>query len=223
MLVVDGLTKSYAGPRPRTVFAGVHLELSSGDYVAVMGESGIGKSTLLNLIAGLDSADEGSIQLDGLELTALDDDELTALRRKGMGFVFQAFHVLPYLTVAQNVGLPLSLLGVAGVDADARVATMLAGVGLGERGASMPRELSGGELQRVAIARALVHGPQLVLADEPTGNLDPETASQVLRLLREQVKANSAAGILVTHSRVAAQTCDRILQLTAAGLRELEP
>jgi putative ABC transport system ATP-binding protein len=223
MLVVHGLTKSYAGPRPRTVFVGVHLELSVGDYVAVMGESGIGKSTLLNLIAGLDSADEGSIQLDGLELTALDDDALTALRRKRMGFVFQAFHVLPYLTVAQNVALPLSLLGVAGAEADARVASMLAGVGLGERGVSMPRELSGGELQRVAIARALVHEPRLVLADEPTGNLDPETASQVLGLLREQIKANSAAGILVTHSRVAAQTCDRVLQLTPAGLRELTP
>ena len=221
MLVVHGLTKSYAGPRPRAVFAGVDMELAPGDYVAVMGESGSGKSTLLNLIAGLDSADEGSIKLDGTELTALDDDALTALRRKRMGFVFQAFHVLPYLTVAQNVALPLSLLGVAGSEADARVAGMLAGVGLSERGASMPRELSGGELQRVAIARALVHGPQLVLADEPTGNLDAETASQVLSLLREQIKANGAAGILVTHSRVAALTCDRILQLTLAGLREL--
>jgi len=221
MLVVHGLTKSYAGPRKRTVFADVRLELSVGDYVAVMGESGIGKSTLLNLIAGLDSADEGSIQLDGLELTTLDDDALTVLRRKRMGFVFQAFHVLPYLTVAQNVALPLSLLGVARVEAGARVATMLAGVGLGERGVSMPRELSGGELQRVAIARALVHRPQLVLADEPTGNLDAETASQVLRLLREQIKANGTAGILVTHSRMAAQTCDRMLQLTPAGLREL--
>jgi putative ABC transport system ATP-binding protein len=221
MLVVHGLTKSYAGPRPRTVFSGVDLELAPGDYVAVMGESGIGKSTLLNLIAGLDSADEGSIQLDGVELTALDDDALTLLRRKRMGFVFQAFHVLPYLTVAQNVALPLSLLGVGGVEADARVASMLAGVGLSERETSMPRELSGGELQRVAIARALVHGPQLVLADEPTGNLDLETASQVLRLLRDQIKANSTAGILVTHSRMAAQTCDRTLQLTPAGLHEL--
>jgi putative ABC transport system ATP-binding protein len=138
-----------------------------------------------------------------------------------MGFVFQAFHILPYLTVAQNVALPLSLLGVAGAEADARVAGMLAGVGLSGREASMPRELSGGELQRVAIARALVHRPQLVLADEPTGNLDAETASQVLSLLREQIKANGAAGILVTHSRVAAQTCDRVLQLTLAGLREL--
>jgi len=223
MLVVHGLTKSYAGQRPRTVFADVDLTLSPGDYIAVMGESGIGKSTLLNLIAGLDSADEGSVKLDGTELTALDDDALTALRRKRMGFVFQAFHVLPYLTVAQNVALPLSLLGVTGSEADARAAGMLAGVGLSERGTSMPRELSGGELQRVAIARALVHGPQLVLADEPTGNLDAETASQVLSLLREQIKANSAAGILVTHSPAAAQTCDRMLQLTPAGLRELAP
>lgn len=223
MLVVHGLTKSYAGPRPRIVFADVHLQLCTGDYVAVMGESGIGKSTLLNLIAGLDSAEQGSVQLDGLELTALDDDALTTLRRKHMGFVFQAFHVLPYLTVAQNVALPLSLLGIAGAEADARVAGMLAGVGLSEREVSMPRELSGGELQRVAIARALVHRPQLVLADEPTGNLDAETASHVLRLLRQQIKANGTAGILVTHSRMAARTCDRMLQLTPAGLRELTP
>src|SRR5437667_12555157 len=220
MLSVQGLTKRYGGPRPRTVFADVDLTLDAGDYVAVMGESGSGKSTLLNLIAGLDSADEGSIQLDGVELTALDDDALTLLRRKRMGFVFQAFHVLPYLTVAQNVALPLSLLGVGGAEADARVASMLAEVGLSDRAESMPRELSGGELQRVAIARALVHRPQLVLADEPTGNLDPDTAMQVLRLLREQVKANNASGLLVTHSRMAADTADRILLLTRTGLHE---
>jgi putative ABC transport system ATP-binding protein len=223
MLAVHGLTKSYAGPRPRTVFADVDLELSPGDTVAVMGESGSGKSTLLNLVAGLDSADRGSIKLDGVELTTLDDDALTILRRRQFGFVFQAFHVLPYLSVARNVALPLSLLGIAGAQADARVALMLAGVGLDGRGESMPRELSGGELQRVAIARALVHGPRLVLADEPTGNLDADTASQVLRLLREQVKVNGAAAILATHSRAAAQTCDRILQLTPAGLRSPAP
>lgn len=219
MLVVHGLTKSYAGPPPRAVFADVDLELFPGDYIAVMGESGSGKSTLLNLVAGLDSPDRGSIKLDGVELTTLDDDALTVLRRKHLGFVFQAFHVLPYLTVARNVALPLSLLGMTGSDADARVTSMLAGVGLDGRGESMPRELSGGELQRVAIARALVHGPRLVLADEPTGNLDAETAGQVLRLLREQIKANGAAGVLVTHSPVAAQTCDLILRLTLAGLR----
>jgi putative ABC transport system ATP-binding protein len=221
MLAVQGLTKSYAGPRPRTVFVGVDLALSPGDYIAVMGESGSGKSTLLNLIAGLDSADRGSIKLDEVELTTLDDDALTILRRERFGFVFQAFHVLPYLTVARNVALPLSLLGTTGPEADARITEILAGVGLEGRGESMPRELSGGELQRVAIARAIVHRPSVVLADEPTGNLDAETAGQVLRLLREQIKANGAAGILVTHSHVAAQTCDRIVQLTPTGLRAL--
>ena len=221
MLAVRGLTKSYAGPRPRAIFADVDLELSRGDYIAIMGESGVGKSTLLNLIAGLDTPDRGSIKLGGIELTALDDDALTALRRERFGFVFQAFHVLPYLSVARNVALPLSLLGVDAAESDERVASVLTGVGLDGRGESMPRELSGGELQRVAIARALVHGPQLVLADEPTGNLDTETASQVLRLLREQVKSKGAAGILVTHSHAAARTCDRILQLTPTGLRAL--
>jgi putative ABC transport system ATP-binding protein len=221
MLAVQGLAKSYAGPRPRTVFSGVDLQLAAGEYVAVMGESGIGKSTLLNLIAGLDSADRGSIRLDGVELTALDDDALTQLRRQCLGFVFQAFHVLPYLSVAQNVALPLSLLGVAREEAAQRVAAILAQVGLSERGTSMPRELSGGELQRVAIARALVHRPSLVLADEPTGNLDPETAGQVLRLLRDAIKSNGAAGILVTHSRAAAETADRILLLTTSGLQTL--
>ncbi len=223
MLVVHGLTKSYAGPRPRAVFADVDLSLSPGDYVAIMGESGAGKSTLLNLVAGLDSPDRGSIALDGIELTTLDDDALTALRRERFGFVFQAFHVLPYLTVAQNVALPLSLLGVVAPEKDARVRRVLAGVGLDDRDQSMPRELSGGELQRVAIARALVHAPRVVLADEPTGNLDADTAGQVLRLLREQIKSHGAAGILVTHSRAAAQTCDRIMQLTPTGLHALPP
>jgi putative ABC transport system ATP-binding protein len=223
MLLVRDLRKSFAGPRPRTVFAGVDLDLAPGEYVAVMGESGIGKSTLLNLVAGLDNADGGSVKLDGVELTTLDDDALTILRRAHLGFVFQAFHVLPYLTVGQNVALPLSLLDIVGTEAQDRVGAMLAAVGLGDRGAGMPSELSGGELQRVAIARALVHTPRLVLADEPTGNLDPESAGQVLRLLREQIKANNAAGILVTHSQVAAQTCDRILQLTSAGLRDTAP
>ena len=219
MLVVRGLAKTYTTHKTRTVFADVDLDLAAGDYVAVMGESGIGKSTLLNLIAGLDSADRGSIVLDGVDLTRLDDDAVTMLRRRAFGFVFQAFHVLPYLTVEQNVALPLSLLGVPSPEARARVAAMLAGVALDGRGEAMPRELSGGELQRVAIARALVHAPRLVLADEPTGNLDVETAGQVLELLRGQVKAGGAAGILVTHSRAAAATCDRVFQLTPAGLR----
>jgi putative ABC transport system ATP-binding protein len=220
VLSIRKLAKTYAGPRQRTVLAGVDLDLAPGDYVAVMGESGVGKSTLLNLIAGLDRADAGSIALDGVELTTLDDDSLTALRRERMGFVFQAFHVLPYLTVARNVALPLALAGTADADVRQRVAAILDAVGLGDRAASLPRELSGGELQRVAIARALVHEPKLVLADEPTGNLDFDTATHVLQLLRDQVKAHRAAGILVTHSRVAAGTADRVLTLSREGLRE---
>ena len=218
MLSIRQLGKAYAGARQRTVLTGIDLDLAAGEYVAVMGESGIGKSTLLNLVAGLDRPDAGSIRFDGVDLATLDDDALTALRRVKMGFVFQAFHVLPYLTVGQNVALPLSLVGRADDVAAGQVEAILAAVGLGDRSASMPRELSGGELQRVAIARALVHRPGLVLADEPTGNLDAESATQVLRLLRDQVKANGAAGILVTHSQAAAATADRVLVLTREGL-----
>ena len=224
MLSIRGLAKSFAGLRPRAVFRGVDLDVEPGAFIAVMGESGVGKSTLLNLIAGLDHADAGSISVDGIELSGLDDDALTKLRRVRMGFVFQAFHVLPYLTIAQNVALPLSLVGMDGLGGKAaaeRVAGMLSAVGLGDRAASPPRELSGGELQRVAIARALVHGPRVVLADEPTGNLDPDTAGQVLSLLRDEVKSRGAAGILVTHSRAAAAMADRIYMLSRDGLREI--
>jgi putative ABC transport system ATP-binding protein len=219
MLSIRALGKRYTGPRERTVLAGVDLELAAGDYVAIMGESGVGKSTLLNLVAGLDRADEGSIRIGGAELSSLDDDALTVLRRERLGFVFQAFHVLPYLSLAANVALPLALVGVGGDERERRVAEMLAAVGLADRAASFPRELSGGELQRVAIARALVHRPMLVLADEPTGNLDPESASAILALLRDQVKGRGAAGILVTHSLAAARSADRVLLLTREGLR----
>jgi len=220
VLVLDKLSKTYQGARSRSVLRGVDLVLASGEYIAVMGESGIGKSTLLNLIAGLDAPDAGSVRLDGVDLTGLDDDALTLLRRESMGFVFQAFHILPYLSLAQNVALPLILNRVAEADAAVRTRAMLAAVGLEGREASMPRELSGGELQRVAIARALVHRPKLLLADEPTGNLDPDSAAQVLALLRAQVKTRNAACILVTHSQAAAATADRIVILTAQGLRE---
>ena len=196
----------------------VSLELAAGEYVAIMGDSGVGKSTLLNLIAGLDHADGGDIAIGGVSLAGLDDDALTLLRRRSLGFVFQAFHVLPYLTVAGNVALPLSLNGRHGLQADARVQAMLEAVGLGQRGDSMPRELSGGELQRVAIARALVHQPRLLLADEPTGNLDPDSAAQVLALLRDAVRREGATAILVTHSLEATRTADRILVLRKDGL-----
>ena len=215
MLSLRGVSKSYGA---RAVLRGVSLDLAPGEYVAVMGESGSGKSTLLNLIAGLDQADAGSIAFDARNFAALSDDALTLLRRTRMGFVFQAFHVLPYLTAAQNVALPLVLNGASRSDTDRRVSDLLAAVGLGDRGGSLPRQLSGGETQRVAIARALAHRPRLVLADEPTGNLDSASAGQVLELLRRCVKQEGAAGILVTHSLAAAQTADRILRLSADGL-----
>ena len=219
MLSIRALTKTYDDPRRRVVLANLDLEIKPGEYVAVMGESGIGKSTLLNLIAGLDRPDAGTVEIDGVDLATLSDNALTRLRGTRMGFVFQAFHVLPYLSVTQNVTLPLSLEHVPRAEASARVQAMLEAVGLGDRAASMPRELSGGELQRVAIARALVHRPKLVLADEPTGNLDPDNAAQVLSLLRDQVKSSHAAGILATHSHAAAQTTDRVYLLTAGGIK----
>ena len=222
MLRIRNLSKSYEGAR-RVVLHGIDLHLAAGEYVAIMGESGVGKSTLLNLVAGLDVPDDGQIEVDGTSLAGLSDDALTHLRRGKMGFVFQAFHVLPYLSVVQNVALPLNLLGADPRTAAQRARSMLDAVGLGDRASSAPRELSGGELQRVAIARALVHEPKLVLADEPTGNLDPDSADQVLALLRGQIKARNAAGILVTHSLHAAATADRVLVLGPEGLRSSSP
>jgi putative ABC transport system ATP-binding protein len=203
----------------RTVLNQISLEVRAGEYVAILGESGIGKSTLLNVIAGLEPVDAGEIHFGEHELTRMDDDALTLLRRNHYGFVFQAFHVLPQLNVEQNVGLPLLLRGVAD---PARVKGIIAAVGLAGREASSPRELSGGELQRVAIARALVGEPKLVLADEPTGNLDPENARQVLALFRSQAKESGAAAILATHSAQAAAGCDRRYRLSAQGLEAVD-
>ena len=218
MIELRGIRKTFGRAPNRVVLDGLDLAVGAGEFVAVRGESGIGKSTLLNLIAGLDQPDAGSVRLDGIDLGTLDDDALTRLRRARIGFVFQAFHVLPYLDVGQNVALPLALLGRRGDAAQARVRAMLAAVGLEARAASRPRELSGGELQRVAIARALVHAPAVVLADEPTGNLDPDSASQVIGLLREVVKREGATAVLATHSPTAAAAADRILVLRATGL-----
>ncbi|MEO5764459.1 MAG: ABC transporter ATP-binding protein, partial [Casimicrobiaceae bacterium] len=173
----------------------------------------------LNLIAGLERPDRGTLVVDGVDLATQDDDALTVLRRERIGFVFQSFHILPYLSVAQNVALPLALNGRSGAGADARTRAMLDAVRLADRHASMPRELSGGELQRVAIARALVHAPKLVLADEPTGNLDPDSASQVIELLRDCVKATGATALLATHSRTSAAAADRTLTLTTCGVQ----
>ena len=211
-LVVQALGKRYGETE---VFHQVTLRVARGEFVALLGESGVGKSTLLNCIAGLDRADEGSVSVAGVDLGGADDDALARLRREHIGFVFQAFHVLPHLSVAENVALPLLLLGRP--DA-ARVDRMLVAVGLAGLGARQPAQLSGGQLQRVAIARACVHRPGLILADEPTGNLDPTTAERVLDLLRAQVHGAGAACLLVTHSAAAAARADRVLRLTPAGI-----
>ena len=208
LLELEAVTRRYRADRP-PVLEDVSFRLAAGEYVAIMGESGVGKSTLLNVIAGLDRPDAGSVRLDGVELATLDDDALTLLRRRSMGFVFQAFHVLPYLTVERNVALPLELLGVARAEREERVAAGLLDVGLADSARRLPRELSGGELQRVAIARALVHRPRLLPADEPTGNLDPRTAAQVLELLGPRIRRQGGAGLLITHSVAAAATADR--------------
>jgi putative ABC transport system ATP-binding protein len=217
VLRLENLGKRYSPDRP-ALFDGLELELKPGEYLAFMGESGVGKSTLLNLLAGLDRPDSGRVLLDGVDLSTLNDDAITLLRRRSVGFVFQAFHVLPYLSVEQNVALPLDLLGVTEPERSRRTADMLAAVGIAPLAQRYARELSGGEMQRIAIARALVHRPRLLLADEPTGNLDPRSAAQTLALLRAQVKENAGAGILITHSRTAADTADRILVLDVGGL-----
>jgi putative ABC transport system ATP-binding protein len=212
VLAVAGLAKRYGAS---TVFADVDLALASGEFVAVVGESGVGKSTLLNCAAGLDTIDAGSVRIDGIDVHALGESEQAIFRRHHLGFVFQAFHVLPHLTVGANVGLPLLLQRRPDPE---RVAAVLDAVGLGGFEARLPQTLSGGQLQRVAIARALVHRPRLLLADEPTGNLDPATAERVLALLVEQVRAHGAACLLATHSRAAAARADRSVTLTPEGI-----
>lgn len=211
-LTIKSLAKSYAAT---TVFEDVDLQVSAGEFVAIIGESGVGKSTLLNCMAGLDRWDRGQITLEGQDLNLLDDQGLALLRRHQIGFVFQAFHVLPHLNVEQNIALPLMLLGRA---PQPRVGDMMRAVGLQGLEDRLPQALSGGQLQRVAIARALVHQPVLLLADEPTGNLDPHTADMVLDALVDQAKQHGSSLVLVTHSKAAAARADRILQLREDGL-----
>ena len=221
LLQIDDLAKRYGDV---AVFDGVSLTMQPGEIVALLGESGVGKSTLLNCIAGLDRADRGRVTITGRAVHALSDHDAALLRRDALGFVFQAFHVLPHLSVADNVALPLLLQGWRDrARIDARVNALLAEVGLTALAARRPRQLSGGQLQRVAIERALVHRPALILADEPTGNLDPDTAARVLDLLCAQARQHGAGCLIVTHAEAAAARADRTLRLRAHGIDRTGP
>ena len=222
ILRLEKLTRRFS-PQRAALFEDLNLELARGEYLALMGESGVGKSTLLNLISALDRPDAGRVMFDGQEVSGLDDDGATLWRRRDVGFVFQAFHVLPYLSVRENVALPLDLLSVREPERSRRTTLALERTGIGALAERRVGELSGGEKQRVAIARALVHGPKLVLADEPTGSLDPHTAAHVLALLRTELKANGVAGLLITHSAAAARTADRCVILEPGGFRAFTP
>ncbi|MEQ6472538.1 ABC transporter ATP-binding protein [Comamonas sp. wu1-DMT] len=220
LLQVSDLAKRYGeGEAQTTVFARVSCEIAAGEFVAIVGNSGVGKSTFLNCLAGLDSWQQGRVLHSGTDLSTLDEARRAIWRRAHLGFVFQAFHVLPHLDVAQNIALPLMLLGRMDGQGQQRVQQVLQAVGLAGLGQRLPQQLSGGQLQRVAIARALVHSPPLLLADEPTGNLDPSTAQQIMDLLLKQTRENGTALVLVTHSSEAARRADRVLRLTADGMQ----
>jgi len=219
VLTVSDVSKSYAeGRRRRTVLDGVELNVRRGECVALIGQSGSGKSTLLNLLAGIDRPDTGAVQVLGREITALGEPELTLLRRREIGFIYQFFNLIPTLTVAENLSLPLELNGVPSRDRPDRVSSLLAEVGLGGREGAFPDQLSGGEQQRVAIARAIIHTPALVLADEPTGNLDARTGAVVLDLLRHLFRDEGRTLILVTHSLKVSELADRTLTLEGGRL-----
>lgn len=211
----------HEGLGTRVVLAGVDLDVRPGEAVAVLGRSGSGKSTLLNLIAGIDDLDAGSVVTCGVDVVRADERQRARLRSERLGFVFQAFHLLPTLTVAENVALPLELAGVARQVAAARVRELLERIGLADRAGAWPDVLSGGEQQRVAVARAVASRPQLLLCDEPTGNLDDAASAMVLGLLHELRRAHGAALVVVTHSAATAATCDRQLQLDGGVLHDL--
>lgn len=213
MLTLHSLRKTLPGAPPRLLLDAVDLSVAPGEYVAVIGESGAGKSTLLNLVAGLDRPDAGSVHFGAHAVSALDDDAATLWRRVEVGFVFQSFHVLPWLSLADNVALPLALAGVPAHERAARARAQLAAVGLGERAGDSPTRLSGGELQRVAIARALVHRPRLLLADEPTGNLDSRTADGVFDLMLTLSRTRGTSFVIVTHDERLAARTDRTVRL----------
>jgi ABC-type lipoprotein export system ATPase subunit len=210
VLVVNHLIKAHAGT---PVLHGVSLTLAHAERVALLGPSGCGKSTLLNCIGGVDRPDSGTVQLGDDDLTKLTPDALADVRKRSLGTVFQFFHLLPTLSAGENMELPLKLLSVPSAERKDRVQTLLDRVGLQHRAHALPGEMSGGEMQRVAIARALIHRPRLLLADEPTGNLDSEAGRRVLDLLRELSEEHQTSLLMVTHSEEAAATCHRVLRM----------
>jgi putative ABC transport system ATP-binding protein len=219
VLEIRQLSRSFReGGRVHRVLDGLDAHIGSGERLAIMGRSGSGKSTLLNLISGIDRADGGTVHIDGREVTALAEPARTLFRRAHIGFVYQFFNLIPTLDVAENVRLVLELNGVRSPDARARSLAALAAVGLRERAHSAVDTLSGGEQQRVAIARALVHEPPLLLADEPTGNLDDETAREVLPVLLSLTRARGTTLVMVTHDEALAATADRVLELREGRL-----
>ena len=210
VLEVHSLTKKYA---ERPILRGVSFQLNQGERVALLGPSGSGKTTVLNCVGGVDRADTGSVSIAGHLLADLNADGLAQLRRSHIGTVFQFYHLLPTLSAAENIELPLQLLGVPTDERETRVRKLLERVGIAHRASALPGQLSGGEMQRVAIARAVVHRPTLILADEPTGSLDTATGAQVLDLLAEIVQETQAALLLVTHSPEAVKHCQRVLRM----------
>jgi putative ABC transport system ATP-binding protein len=216
---VSGVAKSY-GRQP--VLDGASLTVAKGCALAVVGRSGSGKSTLLRLIGGLEAADVGSIRVDGTELTKLTESQRALWRRADLGFVFQSFNLIPTLTAIENVELPLALNGVSAEETRTRALSLLRELGLESGTDRFPEDLSGGEQQRVAIARAVVHEPKLVLADEPTGNLDSETANNVLALLRRTCHNRSATLIVATHSAEVAAQADRVVSIVNGRIEDAE-
>lgn len=224
LVIISELGKAYReGDVEREVFRDLSLEIGRGERVALLGRSGSGKSTLLNLISGIDLPDVGRVQVAGQELTSLNEHKRTLFRRHHIGFVFQFFNLIPTLTVLENLLLSAELIGALDVRARSRAEILLEQVGLAERRDSYPERLSGGEQQRVAVARAVMHRPQLLLADEPTGNLDAESSARVLGLLHELVHEAGSTLLLVTHSAGIARCCDRVLSLREGALRDYSP
>ena len=220
-ITLENLEKEYQeGDRARLVLQGASASFSRGEFVAILGKSGSGKSTLLNLISGIDLLDKGTICIDGQNMTVLDDRRRTLFRRDKVGFIFQFFNLIPSLTVVENVTLPAELMGLSSREARLKAGPLLDEVGLGDRSDTFPDRLSGGEQQRVAIARALINDPILVLADEPTGNLDEETGLQVLKLLDRITRQSGKNMLLVTHNHEAAAFADRILYLREGKLKD---